>query len=87
MQYLPEYREANNGPPKPPLVRVARWVPPPLSRYKVNVDGAVFSAQKAIGVGVLIHDSHGQVVAAMRKKINAPLGALKAKAKAFEAGL
>jgi len=74
-------------PPKPPLVRVAGWTPPPLSMYKVNLDGAVFLAQKATGVGVLIRNSHSQVVAVMSKKNNAPLGALVAKAKAFEVGL
>ena len=55
-----------------------------MLRYKVNVDGMVFSAQKFASVRVLIRDSFGQVVAAMSKKINAPLGALEAKAKAFE---
>ena len=38
---------------------VVAWVPPFATRYKVNVDGAVFAAQKSAGVGVLIHDSHG----------------------------
>lgn len=36
---------------------------------------------------MLICDSHSQVVATMSKKINAPLRALEAEAKAFEVGL
>lgn len=52
-----------------------------MLRCKINVDRAIFKAHEA--VGVLICDSHGQVVAALSKKINAPLGALEAKAKAL----
>ena len=39
---------------------------------------------KSIGVGVLICDSYGQVVAAISKKINAPL---EAEVKAWEEGV
>ena len=70
-----------------PEVQVERWTPPPPDRYKVNVDGAVFKAQKAVGVGVLIRDCNGQVIAALSKRINAPLGPLETEAKAFEAGV
>lgn len=40
------------------------------------MDGAVFAAQKAAGVGVLIRDDEGRVVGACSKKIIAPLGAV-----------
>ena len=53
---------------------------------KVNVDGAVFSAQKEAVVGVIIRDDKGLVVAALSRKICAPLGALEVEAKVFEAG-
>ncbi|XP_050277759.1 uncharacterized protein LOC126719221 [Quercus robur] len=73
----------------PKLVRnqVVAWAPPSASRYKVNVDGAVFASRKSVGVGVLIRDSYGQVVAAISKKINAPLGPLEAEVKAWEEGV
>ena len=73
--------------PSTGMPRVVGWSPPPIARYKVNVDGAVFSAQKCAGVGVLIRDSNGQVIAALSRKLNAPLGALEVEAKAFEVGL
>lgn len=57
-----------------------------MPRYKIKVDGVVFSAQRATGVGVLFWDSHGQIIAALSKKINYPLGALEAEVKAFEEG-
>ncbi|XP_023897130.1 uncharacterized protein LOC112009010 [Quercus suber] len=69
------------------MPRVVGWSPPPSMRYKVNVDGAVFSAQKCAGVGVMIRDSNGQVIATLSRKVNAPLGALEVEAKAIEVGL
>ncbi|XP_030936298.1 uncharacterized protein LOC115961457 [Quercus lobata] len=67
--------------------RVVAWVPSSATRYKVNVDGAVFAAHKSAGVGVLIRDSHGQVVATISKKINALLGPLEVEMKAWEEGV
>ena len=63
------------------------WFPPEGSLYKVNVDGAVFSAQKESGIGVIIRDEAGLVVAVMSKKVKASLGPLEIEAKTFEVGL
>ena len=40
--------------------------------YKTNVNGAVFTEEKTAGVGVLIRDEMGNIVAVMCVKINAP---------------
>ena len=63
------------------------WSPPRNGHFKINVDGAVFSELKAIGVGVVIRDDRGRLEAALRRKISAPMGAVEAEVKAFEAGL
>ena len=86
-QYLEEYRCANSLPELVPRSQEVRWSPPPTARYKLNVDGAVFKTQKTAGVGVLIRDEQGQVIAALSQKINAPLGALEVEAKAAEVAL
>ncbi|XP_075658885.1 uncharacterized protein LOC142628727 [Castanea sativa] len=39
--------------------------PPPSSVYKLNFDAAVFSDLDRTGVGAIIRDEHGQVMAAM----------------------
>ena len=55
--------------------------------YKVNVDGAVFSKRKQVGVGVVICDSFGEVVVALSKKMVLLLGTLKIEATALEEGV
>lgn len=71
----------------PVVPQVVEWSPLSRSRYKINVDGAIFLAQKSTRVGVLIRDFERQVIAALSKKINAPLGVLEVEAKGFEVGL
>ena len=66
---------------------VEHWIPPPPQHYKINVDGAVFGAQKAAGIGILVRDAEGRVIGACSKKIKAPLGAVEVEAKALEAGI
>lgn len=48
------------------------------------MDDAVFKQQKEAGVGIIIRDHHGAVVAALSKKLSAPLGALEVEAKTME---
>ena len=58
-----------------------------MNYFKVNMDGVVFSKQKATGVGVIIWDDRGRLKAVMTMKLHAPLGALEVEAKAFEVGM
>lgn len=63
------------------------WAPPRDGQFKINVDGVVFTKQKAGGVGVVIRENEGRLEAALSKKIPIPLGAVEVEAKAFEVGL
>lgn len=51
------------------------------------MDGATFAKRNAAMVRVIIRDDKGRVIAALSKKIPAPLGAVETEAKAFESGL
>ena len=62
----------------------ATWQPPKPPWFKANMDGAVFAQQQEVGVGLVIRDHFDAVVAAVSKKLKAPLGALKVEAKAME---
>nr|XP_023888919.1 uncharacterized protein LOC112000982 [Quercus suber] len=63
------------------------WLPPPPTRYKINVDGAVFAAQKLVGIGVIVRDLDGVLIGACRKKLRFPLGAVEVEAKAIDSRL
>ena len=41
------------------------WQPPPSSIYKLNFDAAIFADMDRTGVGAIIRNEHGQVMAAM----------------------
>ncbi|XP_065620941.1 uncharacterized protein LOC136063873 [Quercus suber] len=50
-----------------------RWRPPPSEFYKINFDGAVFPREKKTGVGVVIRDHRGQVIASSSKLVHQQL--------------
>ena len=81
---LEEFQLANFQPSQTVMHDREQWTNPSPPWYKVNVDGAVFEAQQASGVGVIIRDHGGLVAAALSKKVFYPLGPLEVEAKALE---
>ena len=63
------------------------WKPPPPGWFKVNMNGALFSTAKQSDIGVMVRDEEGNVIAALSRKLDLPLGALEIEAKALEAGI
>ena len=86
---LDEFQEANKQPlaltRQPP--NEIKWSPPQPGHYKVNVDGAVFSKRKKVGIGVIIRDSAGMMIAILNQELPLPLSALEIEAKAMEIGV
>ncbi|XP_075669944.1 uncharacterized protein LOC142639686 [Castanea sativa] len=48
------------------------WKPPVSQKLKVNFDGAVFREEQRAGVGVIIRDEHGSVIATMAENFPLP---------------
>ena len=46
--------------------------PPPPSHLKIDFDGAVFREIEEAGLGVVVRDSHGKVLASLVEKIKLP---------------
>ncbi|XP_060972669.1 uncharacterized protein LOC133038517 [Cannabis sativa] len=44
-----------------------RWQPPDATGFKLNIDAAVNSATKTLGVGAIVRDHYGQVIAVLSK--------------------
>ncbi|KAK7834790.1 hypothetical protein CFP56_024052 [Quercus suber] len=61
------------GSPRSEIPSSVVWKPPPPGVFKVNVDGALFSKTKQAGVGVLVRDEEGNVIAALARKLECPL--------------
>ena len=45
-----------------------KWFPPAATEFKANFDGAWFSESDEVGIGVVVRDSSGQVLAALSEK-------------------
>ena len=51
---------------------LARWTPPDDEYYKINFDGALFQADNCAGIGVVIRNGDGQVMASLSQQIPLP---------------
>ncbi|XP_065617279.1 uncharacterized protein LOC136062310, partial [Quercus suber] len=59
-----------------PRQRHGKWEPPSAARkWKTNFDGAMFSESDQAGIGVVIRNHEGQVMAALSEKIKKPASA------------
>ena len=64
-----------------------RWRPPHLGLVKINCDGATFKEQNKSGVGVVIRDGNGLVLASLAKQITQLYTALEVEAMAAATAL
>ena len=71
--FLREFKDVQKHPLCRPVPReVIKWSPPDESVYKINFDGAVFEEQGSASLGVVVRDSAGLVISALRQKIRFP---------------
>ncbi|CAL5362034.1 unnamed protein product [Camellia sinensis] len=70
VNYVSEYVQAQERGHIPSTqVRMRRWVAPREGVFKLNFDGSVRTAHASAGVGIIIRDCHGEVIASMVERI------------------
>lgn len=55
-----------------PQLSQATWTPPSTSCFKVNFDGAMFEKEGSVGLGVVIWNGDGQVMASLSQLVPLP---------------
>ncbi|XP_060969608.1 uncharacterized protein LOC133036862 [Cannabis sativa] len=65
----------------------SKWILPPLNELKMNVDAACDVSCNKIGVGIIVRNSSGQVVAAYSKSLTGRYKSQEMEAKALLTGL
>lgn len=68
-QPLKEIRTSHGGKLK---AEKKRWIPPTEGEFKTNFDGAMFEENNNAGIGIIVRNSHGEVMAALFEKIPKP---------------
>ena len=54
--------------PSPPRMRVC-WQPPPQGTIKINFDGATSANDQASGIGIVLRDENGSVLASLAQQL------------------
>ncbi|XP_075658928.1 uncharacterized protein LOC142628772 [Castanea sativa] len=62
----------------------ARWVRPSYPWFKINTDAALFNDLRTVGIGAIICDHEGEVIATLSQHLQLPLGPLEAEAKVLD---
>ena len=70
---LQEFQRASSLPLRPsPSVSPAKWSPPPSGWLKANFDGVTFPSKNLAGLGAIIRNNNGLVMAAFSQPIPLP---------------
>ncbi|XP_030973303.1 uncharacterized protein LOC115993151 [Quercus lobata] len=72
-ELLQEFNDVQDIPTWAVIPQVeTKWQPPGVGLFKINFDGAVFEDRKLAGLGIVIHDESGMIIAALSQKILLP---------------
>ena len=71
-QSLQEFQLAQPRKPIAATPAQIRWQPPSMDRVKINFDGAVFKNEDGAGIGMVVRDSQGMVMASLSQNIPLP---------------
>ena len=58
--------------PSAPVIPQVYWIPPPVSSFKLNFDGALLQDINVVGLRVIFRDHQEQVIASIAEKVCLP---------------
>ncbi|KAF8408042.1 hypothetical protein HHK36_007182 [Tetracentron sinense] len=67
---LADFHNANDRAAPESISAARSWLAPPGDLFKVNIDGALHLEDRSAGVGVVVRDHNGDLIAAMSKRIS-----------------
>lgn len=70
--YIRDFKHLNNASNNQRWVAVKDWSAPTTENVKTNFDGALFGEFDEVGIGVVIRNCEGKVMAALFGKIKKP---------------
>lgn len=70
--FLQKFKSCREEPKQAKQLRHRKWQPPESDVYKLNFDGVMFNESNEAGIGIVVRDSSGVVLAAMAEKIWKP---------------
>ena len=71
-RHLQEFQQVQRYPNKKVRAQRPQWKPPDAGFVKANFDRAIFEDLRAAGIGMAVHNKHGEVVAALAEQIPIP---------------
>ena len=74
--FLMEFQQTRSRPTSKKLPKKIIWKPPDPGTLKTNFDGSVFEDLGAAGIGVVVRNSSGTIVAALSKIVPCPSSVL-----------
>ena len=84
---LAEFLVVQPAPHSRPPVSQCQWRPPPSGMVKANFDEAIFTKEHRSGIGVVLRDDQGSVLASLSRQVSQVYNPLEIKALAAEAAL
>lgn len=85
--YIRAYRAANSNPPQIRQTSEIRWHPPSYGVYKINTDASFSSSNSNAGLGIIIRNYRGQIMATATKYLQNVMSVDEAEALAAVEGL
>ncbi|KAK7834714.1 hypothetical protein CFP56_024174 [Quercus suber] len=68
-----EFWDVKDSPSRSPVWQTRKkWSPPGVGLYKINFDGAIFESSGRVGLGVVVREAEGMVIATLSPNIQLP---------------